>query len=120
MPTPSGHTTAIRATRVVGTSVYDKGGDKIGEIEDVILDKLTDKIHFAVVGFGGFIGIGEKFHPIPWAALDYNEDRGGYVVPQTREQLEGAPAESISELTKNDATAHRAAAYEYYGVAHDW
>lgn len=120
MPTPSGHTTAIRATRVTGTSVYNTAGDKIGEIEDIVLDKLSNKIHFAVVGFGGFLGMGEKYHPIPWPALDYDEARDGYVVPFSKEQLEAAPSGSISDLTKNDASQHRTSAYDYYGVENTW
>ena len=120
MPTPSGHTTAIRATRVIGTSVYNSAGDKIGEVEDVMLDKLTNRIQFAVVGFGGFLGMGEKYHPIPWATLDYQEERGGYVVPFSKEQLQSAPAHSISDLTKDDGTKYRTAAHDYYGVTADW
>lgn len=120
MPTPTGHTTAIRATRVNGTTVYNTAGEKIGEIEDIVLDKMSNKIHFAVVGFGGFLGIGEKYHPVPWPLLDYVEDRSGYVVPFTKEQLEAAPAGSISELTKNDAEKHRVSAYNYYGVDSAW
>ncbi|MCB1510167.1 MAG: PRC-barrel domain-containing protein [Hyphomicrobiaceae bacterium] len=120
MPTPSGHTTAIRSSRVVGTGVYNRAGDKIGEIEDVVLDKMSNRIHFAVVGFGGFLGVGEKFHPVPWSLLDYQERQGGYVVPFSREQLEAAPAHSISDLTKDDAKSFRSSAYSYYGVQPDW
>ena len=65
MPTATGHTSAIRASTVIGTSVHDSSGRKIGEIEDVMLDKLSSNIMFAVVSFGGFLGIAEKFHPIP-------------------------------------------------------
>ncbi|MBU2532382.1 MAG: PRC-barrel domain-containing protein, partial [Alphaproteobacteria bacterium] len=65
MPTATGHTTAIRASRVIGTNVYNSNGDKIGEVEDIILEKTANRIMFAVVGFGGFLGMGEKFHPLP-------------------------------------------------------
>ena len=72
MPTASGHTDAIRASRVIGTTVYNTAGDSIGEIEDVILEKTANDIMFAVVGFGGFLGIGEKYHALPWSVLDYD------------------------------------------------
>ena len=91
MPTPSGHTDAIRASRVIGTTVYNTAGDHIGEIEDVILEKTANDIMFAVIGFGGFLGIGEKYHAVPWSVLDYDPERGGYVVPFTKEQLKAAP-----------------------------
>ena len=59
MPTASGHTSAIRATKVCGTPVHDSSGRKIGEVEDVVLDKLSNNILFAVVSFGGFLGMAE-------------------------------------------------------------
>lgn len=120
MPTSTGHTTAIRASRVIGTNVYNAEGTKIGEVEDVMLDKTNNNIMFAVIGFGGFLGIGEKYHPVPWAALDYEKNEGGYVVSMTKEQLEAAPAHSLEELTENDGHAARDAAFDYYGAARYW
>ncbi|MFC2950893.1 PRC-barrel domain-containing protein [Marinicaulis aureus] len=120
MPTAAGHTTAIRASRVIGTPVYNTAGDQIGEIEDVMLDKTTNNIMFGVVGFGGFLGIGEKYHPIPWASLDYQKQKGGYIVPYTKEQLEQAPCDSLHELTENDDLGFRDAAYDYYKAERYW
>jgi sporulation protein YlmC with PRC-barrel domain len=115
MPTASGHTTAIRARKVLGTPVKNTRGDRIGEVEDVVLDKTSDRIMFAIVGLGGFLGIGEKYHPLPWAALHYDENEDSYVVPFTREQLLAAPADTISELTRGDGVAaFRNRAQEYY------
>src|SRR4029450_3773732 len=95
MTTASGHTSAISARKVIDTDVFDASGKKIGEVKDVVLDKGSNNIMFAVVGFGGFLGMGEKFHPVPWSELDYNEDRDGYVVNFTKEQLQTAPVGSI-------------------------
>ena len=112
MTTQTGHTEAIAASRVIGTSVYNSAGDSIGDIEDVMLDKLSNGIMFAVIGFGGFLGMGEKYHAVPWASLDYDEDKGGYVVPFTKEQLKAAPAHSINELTASDGEAREIGAGE--------
>jgi sporulation protein YlmC with PRC-barrel domain len=71
--------------------VKDRSGIKIGEIEDIILDKQSNNIMFAVVSFGGFLGVSEKYHPLPWASLDYDERDGAYVVDFTEEQLRSAP-----------------------------
>lgn len=120
MTTASGHTSAIAASRVIGTAVYNMGGESIGRIEDVMLDKTASSILFAVVGFGGFLGIGEKYHAVPWAALDYDEAKSGYVVPFSREQLETAPAHRIEDLTKGDGTAARDESYEYYKIDAYW
>ena len=122
MTTPSGHTTAILASRVKGTSVYNSAGEKIGHVEDVILDKQSSRIMFAALGFGGFLGMGENFHPIPWSMLTYNKDKGGYVVPMTKEVLKNAPVSDLTDLTKNDGKYGdmREKSYEYYKVAKDW
>ena len=118
--TPSGHTNAITASRVIGTAVYNTSGDRIGSIEDVMLEKMSNGIMFAVIGFGGFLGVGEKYHAIPWSTLDYDEDKGGYVVPFTKDQLQAAPSYDINDLTKGDGTVARDASYEYYKVDPYW
>ena len=120
MSTQTGHTEAIAASRVIGTSVSNSQGDTIGEIEDVMLDKLSNGIMFAVIGFGGFLGIGERYHAIPWASLDYDPDQGGYVVPFTKEQLMAAPSYSINDLTTGDGMSVRDASYDYYKVEPYW
>lgn len=107
MPTPSGHTRAIRASRVIGTRVYNLQFEAIGEIHDVMLDKMSNDIMFAVVNFGGFLGIGEKYHAVPWSLLDYQKDKGGYVVSLTKTDLKNAPAQSASELTASDGVPAR-------------
>jgi sporulation protein YlmC with PRC-barrel domain len=120
MPTLSGHTTAIRASRVIGTDVKDSMGEVIGKVEDLILDKTDNAIMFAVVGFGGVLGVGEKFHPVPWSALDFEPVEGAYVVPFSKEQLKKAPADTIKELTKDDGTFARDKSYDYYKAEPYW
>jgi sporulation protein YlmC with PRC-barrel domain len=120
MPTVSGHTSAIRAKKVLGTKVTDPSGNKIGTIEDIILDKKSNNILFAVVSFGGFLGMGEKYHPIPWSALDYDPAEGSYGVSYTKEQLEAAPSGSVEELTRDDGLAFRDRTYDYYKAPRYW
>ena len=111
---------AIRAKSVIGTGVKDTSGEKIGKIEDIVLDKLSNNIVFAIVGFGGFLGMGEKYHPIPWSALKYDEREGSYVVNFSRDILERAPADSIDALVANNAVAYRDRAYDYYKAPRYW
>ncbi|HVN45037.1 MAG TPA: PRC-barrel domain-containing protein [Steroidobacteraceae bacterium] len=120
MTTSSGHTKAIRAKKVIGTNVKDPTGNKIGAVEDVVLDKESNNIMFAVVGFGGFLGVAEKYHPIPWSALEYDEDEDAYIVNYTRDQLAGAPAASIDELTRDDGQLFRERTYSYYKEPRYW
>lgn len=120
MPTASGHTSAIRASKVIGTSVYNNSGEKIGKIEDVVLDKTSNNIMFAVCGFGGFLGMNEKYHPLPWSSLDYDKQHDGYVVGMTKAQLEAAPADGIDELTRMDGDGLRNKVYDYYQAPRYW
>jgi hypothetical protein len=80
----------ISASKVTGTSVYNTHGDRLRDINDVMLDKRSGKIAYAVMSFGGFLGIGERYHPLPWATLKYDTRQGGYVVGLTLEQLQGS------------------------------
>jgi sporulation protein YlmC with PRC-barrel domain len=120
MTTSSGHTSAIRVSKVLGTNVRDPAGQKIGEVEDVILDKESNRIMFAVLSFGGFLGVAEKYHPLPWASLDYDENQNAYVVNFTKEQLKAAPAGSVDELTQNDGLNFRDRTYAYYKADRYW
>ena len=120
MTTASGHTSAIRAKKVIGTAVKDHAGKKIGEVEDVMLDKTSNSIMFAVVSFGGFLGMAEKYHPIPWSSLDYDPEENAYVVNYTKEQLEAAPVASIDELTRDDGMRMRDKTYAYYKAPRYW
>lgn len=81
----------IRASSVSGTSVYNASGEKLGHIDDIVLNKRDGKATVAIMSFGGFLGIGESYHPLPWESLTYDPSKEGYVVNVSREQLEGAP-----------------------------
>ena len=120
MTTPSGHTSAISAKKVIDTPVKDTQGNRIGEVEDIVLDKLSNNIKFAIVSFGGFLGVGEKYHPLPWSVLDYDPEENAYTVTVTKEQLQAAPADSIEELIRDDGNVVRDRTYEYYNAPRYW
>lgn len=92
----------ISAEKVRGTNVYDSSGDKIGSIDDIMLTKRTGKVAYAVMSFGGFLGIGEKFHPLPWDTLHYDTELNGYRVGMLGEAFRDAPAYSRAELSSSD------------------
>src|SRR3954467_2675851 len=56
----------IAASQVTGTNVYNRAGEKLGDVYDVMLDKQTGKVEYAIMSFGGFLGIGDAYHPLPW------------------------------------------------------
>src|SRR5262249_55460381 len=74
-----------------GTTVYGADSNKIGSIQRVMLDKISGKVAYAVMSFGGFLGMGEDYYPIPWPMLKYDTNLGGYRINLTNEQLDRAP-----------------------------
>lgn len=110
----------ISAGKVTGTSVYNTDGDLLGEIHDVMLDKRSGKIAYAVMSFGGFLGIGERYHPLPWATLKYDTRQGGYVVGVPIEQLKGAPTYAATEAPAWGDRAYEVRIHEYYKTVPYW
>jgi hypothetical protein len=87
----------IASDKVEGTAVYNGIGDRLGTVYNFMVDKHSGQVAYAVLSFGGFLGMGSSYHPLPWKELTYQPSQGGYVVNLTREQLEGAPTYSASE-----------------------
>jgi len=81
----------IESDRVEGTTVYDPSGTNIGSIKRLMIEKVSGKVAYAIMSFGGFLGMGEDEHTIPWSKLTYDTSRGGYRTDITEEQLRGAP-----------------------------
>ena len=81
----------IASDRVEGTAVINRNGEKLGTIERVMIDKLSGQVMYAVMSSGGFLGIGESYHPLPWGILNYDPEEGGYVVDLDRNSLQSAP-----------------------------
>src|SRR5437868_3879672 len=81
----------ISSERVEGTAVYNEAGDKLGSIDDLMIDKRSGQVRYAVLEFGGFLGMGTDRYPLPWDALKYDTGKEGYVVPLDKERLKNAP-----------------------------
>jgi PRC-barrel domain len=110
----------ISAGKVQGTNVYNTNGDSLGEVYDVMIDKLSGKVAYAIMSFGGFLGIGERYHPLPWNTLKYDTRQGGYVVGLTRQQLEGAPTFARTETPAWGDRTYEKSIHDYYGAAPYW
>ncbi|MBS9720843.1 PRC-barrel domain-containing protein [Tianweitania sp. BSSL-BM11] len=87
----------IAASKVEGTWVFDRKGDKLGSIYDVMIDKRSGKVAYAVLSLGGFLGLGSDYFPIPWNTLTYDVQEGGYVVAFERDRFSGAPSYSAAD-----------------------
>ena len=79
-PSTQSNNALISSARVEGTHVYNAAGEKLGTVDAIMIDKYEGKVAYAVMSFGGFLGIGEQYHPLPWQSLDYDERKDGYVV----------------------------------------
>ena len=92
----------IASNKVEGTAVYNRQGERLGSVYNFMVDKRSGQVAYAVMSFGGFLGIGEKHHPIPWEVLNYNEEEGAYVVDLDRDRLEKAPVYGRGEEPWSD------------------
>lgn len=100
--------TLIGSDKVEGTAVYGPDGERIGSIARVMIEKRTGRVSYAVLSCGGFLGIGDDHYPLPWPALKYNPDLGGYQVMVTTQQLKAAPRQAPNSGPDwSDATATR-------------
>lgn len=102
----------IAAGKVEGTAVYDRTGRHLGAIQGVMIDKVSGQVAYAVLAFGGFLGLGERHHPLPWRALHYSTEVGGYVVDIDPGVAAGAPTEGpgAGGLPEPGVSSERAAA----------
>ena len=109
----------IASDKVEGTKVYDPMGEHIGSIERILVEKRSGKVSYAVLSFGGFLGMGHEHYPLPWSKLNYDESLGGYRVDVTKAQLEGAPRyEREEDEYWTEENGRRV--YDYYGVTPYW
>ena len=109
----------IASDKVEGTAVYGSDQNKIGELERVMIDKLSGKVAYAVISFGGFLGIGEDYYPMPWSTLKYDTNLGGYRIGVTKDQLEKAPKYSENTGWSWNRDNDRRV-YDYYKAEPYW
>ncbi len=110
----------IGSDKVEGTKVYRSNGEHIGHIERLMLDKTNGKVAYAVLSFGGFLGMGADHYPLPWSALTYNEDLGGYEVNLSDALLKGAPKYNADEEWNWADRAEARRVHDYYGATPYW
>jgi sporulation protein YlmC with PRC-barrel domain len=113
---PRPHAALIASRDVTGTAVYDAGGEKLGSVDDVMIDKLSGRIAYAILSFGGFLGIGGRQYPLPWSKLHYDVTLGGYVVDLAKEQIENAPSYGSDEAVAWNDPAWGQRVHDHYGV----
>ena len=86
-PTPS----LLSASSLSSDNVYNRQDEKLGSVKDFMLDLSTGNIAYAVLSFGGFLGVGDKLFAVPWEALDVDTENKRFVADISEEHLEDAP-----------------------------
>lgn len=105
----------IASNKVEGTAVYNRQGERLGTVDNFMVDKRSGRVEHAVMSFGGFLGMGESYHPLPWKLLTYDTDRGGYVIDLDKSTLEGAPSYQQGAEPRYDRE-YGEQVYGYYGM----
>ncbi len=108
----------IAADKVEGTEVYNRQGEKLGTIDDVMIDKVSGRAIYGIMSFGGFLGMGEKYHPVPWSALTFDQNKGGFVIDADKSRLEKAPTYEGDDFQWTADYGRRVD--QYYGAPSYW
>ena len=110
----------ISSRRVEGAAVYNREGEKLGTIHFVMIGKRSGQVAYAVLSFGGFLGLGGQVHPVPWSLLTYDVDLDGYVVDMSRDQLENAPTMTLDETDRPIDRSYQEEVSSYWGTMPWW
>lgn len=110
----------ISSDKVEGTAVYNRRDEHLGSVHSLMLDKTTGKVAYAVMSFGGFLGIGESYHPLPWRVLTYDKRMAGFVVDLDRDKLENAPRYTSGALPDWSDRSYSNRIDDYYGMPYYW
>ena len=105
----------IASNKVDGKAVYSPSEERLGSVYNFMVHKRSGQVAYAVMSFGGFLGMGSSYHPLPWKQLTYDTRLGGFVVNLTKQQLEGAPTYSESQADVWNDPAYSRRVDEYYG-----
>ena len=104
----------IASDKVAGTEIFGRDGRRLGTVYNFMVDKVTGRVAYAVMSFGGFLGLGERYYPLPWQALTYDPARGGYIVDVDPDTLDRAPSFAAGEDPWGDPE-HRRNVFGFYG-----
>lgn len=111
------HGDLVSSSDVTGTEVYGRDGSNVGSIDHLMIDKQSGKVAYAVMGFGGFLGMGEDYQPVPWSKLQYDTSKNGFVTDITEQDVKGAPERNDNWYTDRDWEQRT---HDHYGARNYW
>ncbi len=110
----------IASDKVEGSAVYNRQDEHLGTVHNLMIDKTSGKVAYAVMSFGGFLGMGESYHPLPWRVLTYDTRKGGFVVDLDRSKLEKAPSYTANDMPDWSNRNYGNRIDDYYGLPYYW
>jgi PRC-barrel domain len=117
---PSGNFSIPTVRVQVPTTCYNRQGERLGTVHNFMVDKSTGQVAYAVMSFGGFLGMGESYHPLPWRVLNYDTRQGGFVIDVDRSRLEKAPSYMASKVPNWSDRTYGSRIGQFYGVPPYW
>jgi sporulation protein YlmC with PRC-barrel domain len=117
--TMENHGGLIASDRIEGTAVYNRQGERLGKISNFMVDKVSGQVRYAVLSFGGCLGIGHDHYPLPWSMLTYDIAQGGYVIDLDKALLDDAPRYAAEQRPDYD-NGYGQNVHQYYGLIYPW
>ena len=110
----------LKASSMLGTKVVNPAGDSLGDVKEVVIDPRTGKVAYAVVSFGGFLGMGEKLFAVPFTALKYHVEKNEYALDVSKERLKNAPGFDPDHWPSMSDEKWNREIYKYYERSPYW
>ena len=108
----------VTASRVVGARVFGADGRQLGKIVELLIDKVSGKAAYALLRYDGFLGVGERYYPLPWSLLDYDPQKEGFATTLTRDQVDAG--HHVDDQEVENEIAWRESVHAYYAAAPYW
>jgi sporulation protein YlmC with PRC-barrel domain len=111
----------VKGSMFIGSDVENPKGEDLGDIKDVVIDRTTGRIAYAVVSFGGFMGLGDKLFAVPWGAFSQSAtDKDTFILAVDKERLKDAPGFDQNNWPQMASREWVTTLYTYYNVPPYW
>ena len=111
---------SLTATKLIGDPVVSPRGEDLGKIEDLVIDPTTGRVDYAVLSFGGFLGMGDKLFAVPLEALKLSPEEKRFILDVDKERLKQAPGFDKKNWPDASDRAFGTKVYNYYGYEARW
>lgn len=110
----------LSAGTLKGDDVRNASGEDLGKIEEIMIDVSSGRVAYAVLSFGGFLGMGDKLFAIPWEALRLDQEHERFILNVDKEVLEDAPGFEKNQWPEFADRTWGAGIYDHYGYDPYW